>query len=106
MTTLFLDASLAMGSNSILQLLLLLGMSLVFYFFMIRPQQNHSRAHRAFLEKMKKGSRVVTIGGIHGKVYQIEEHTIVLEVDGKGTKITIERGAISWEATKRLHASA
>lgn len=106
MNTLLLDASLDMRSHSIPQFLLLLGMLLVFYFFMIRPQQNRSKAHRAFLEKMKKGSRVVTIGGIHGKVYQMEAHTLVLEIDGKGTKITVERGAISWEATKQLHTSA
>jgi preprotein translocase subunit YajC len=74
-------------------------MLLVFYFFMIRPQQKRKKEQRTFLEKIRKGEQVITIGGIHGKVYDVAEDTLTLEIDNKGSKITISRGAIALEAT-------
>ena len=77
-------------------------MLLVFYFFIMRPQQKRSQDQRTFLAKLKKGDHIVTIGGIHGKVHSVSEQTITLEIDGKGTKLTVARGAISWDATQKL----
>ena len=76
-----------------MQIVFFVGIALVFYFFMIRPQMKKS-------EEIQKGDQVVTIGGIHGKVYAIEDSTIVLDVDGKGTKMTFEKSSISLEASK------
>jgi preprotein translocase subunit YajC len=73
----------------------------VFYFFMIRPQQKRSKEQKQFKEGIKRGDTVVTIGGMHGKVFQVNDETIVLEVD-KGIQLTIEKSAISLESTMRL----
>ncbi|TAF67238.1 MAG: preprotein translocase subunit YajC [Cytophagales bacterium] len=72
----------------------------VFYFFMIRPQQGKQKKFQKFLEELKKGDDVVTIGGLHGKVASIEKDTVIVEVD-KGTRLTFEKSAISLEASLR-----
>ena len=97
---LLLDASATEGSP-FQQYILIGGMLLVFYFFMIRPQQKRKKEQHTFLEKIKKGDHVITIGGIHGKVYDVSDSTLTLEIDNKGSKITIARGAISPDSTKQ-----
>ena len=88
-------------SSAMPQWILLGGMLVVFYFFMVRPQQNRQKEQRTFLEKIKKGEQVITIGGIHGKVYEVADDTVTLEVDSKGAKITVSKSAISIDTTKR-----
>lgn len=89
------------GSGSGLQSLILFGgIAIVFYFFMIRPQQKKQKDQKKFIEEIKKGDNVVTIGGVHGKVYATEEDTVTLEVD-KSTKIKIEKSAISLDSSKK-----
>lgn len=95
-----LDVSVA-ASSPPHQYILLGGMLLIFYFFMIRPQQKRKQEQRTFLDKIKKGEQVVTIGGIYGKVYSVAEDTLTLEIDNKGSKITIAKGAISLESTRQ-----
>ncbi len=83
------------------QLLLFGGIILIFYFFMIRPQQKKQKDHKKFVEDIKKGDNVVTIGGMHGKIFSIDDDKITLEVD-KGTKLTFEKSSISLEQSKKL----
>ena len=68
------------------------------YFFMIRPQQKKAKDQKNFVNSMKKGDSVVTIGGLHGKIASVDATTVVLEVD-RGTKLTFEKSSISREAT-------
>lgn len=89
------------GGSSIHQFVLLGGILLVFYLFMIRPQQKRQREQRAFVEQMKKGTHVVTIGGLHGKIHEVTDDTVILDVDGKGTKITFSKGSLSLDSTKQ-----
>jgi preprotein translocase subunit YajC len=90
------------SSAALIQQLVMLGLIVVvFYFFMIRPQQKRSKEQKQFKEGIKRGDTVVTIGGMHGKVFQVNDETIVLEVD-KGIQLTIEKSAISLESTMRL----
>lgn len=96
-------AILGLSESFVHQVTLIGGMLLVFYFFMIRPQQKRKKEQRTFLDKMKKGEPVVTIGGIHGKVYDVAEDTLTLETDNKGSKLTVSRSAVSLDATK-VHA--
>ncbi|MRS65586.1 preprotein translocase subunit YajC [Larkinella terrae] len=84
-------------------IVLWVGIFVVFYFFMIRPQQKKQKDQKNFIENLKKGDGVVTIGGLHGKVYSVEGTTITLEVD-KGLKLTFEKTAISREATAKQPA--
>lgn len=97
--TILLQAQ-AEGSGWMQQLLLFGGIALVFYFFMIRPQQKKQKDQKKFINEIKKGDTVVTIGGVHGKVYAHDDDTVTVEVD-KSTKIKFERSAISLEASKR-----
>lgn len=98
MISILLQAS---GSGSGLQSLILFGgIAIVFYFFMIRPQQKKQKDQKKFIEEIKKGDNVVTIGGVHGKVYATDEDTITLEVD-KSTKMKFEKSAVSLDSSKK-----
>lgn len=85
------------------QIFLIGSVALVFYFFMIRPQQRRQKEQQGFLEQIKKGESVVTIGGIHGKIYEIADDLVTLEIDNKGSKLTVSKGAISIESTRRYN---
>lgn len=91
------------GSSGIMGQVFLFGsIILIMYFFMIRPQQKKQKDAKNFLESVKKGDNVVTIGGVHGKIYSLEDDTILLELD-KGLKIKVEKSAISPEFTKKAN---
>lgn len=83
-----------------MQFVMLGGMILIFWLFFIRPQQKKQKEQRKFIDEIKKGDGVVTMGGIHGKVYAIEGDTVILEVD-KGMKIKFEKSAISLDSSKK-----
>jgi preprotein translocase subunit YajC len=76
---------------------------LVMYFFMIRPQQKKQNDQKKFLTSLKKGDNVVTIGGLHGKIHEIDELTLILEVD-RGMRLKFDRSAISLEGSKRVQS--
>lgn len=71
-------------------ILLLFG---VMYFFMIRPQRKQQKELEAFRAGLKKGDKVVTVGGIYGTVDQIEEKTVLLKVDGE-TKLRVDKASL------------
>jgi preprotein translocase subunit YajC len=77
---------------------IMLAMLGVFYFFMIRPQQKKQGEQKKFLAELSKGQKVVTMGGIHGKIVSVnpDSTTLLLEV-AEGTKIKIDRSVISME---------
>ena len=77
---------------------------LVFYFFMIRPQQKKAKDQRVFREELKRGMRVVTIGGMHGKLVEMDADTVTLEVE-RNIRLTFDRSAISMESTRKLNAA-
>ena len=83
------------------QLLMFGAIILVFYFFMIRPQMKKAKDQKKFVEELKKGDKVVTTAGIHGRIVDLNETTIVLEVEG-GTKIRFDKSAISLDASKTV----
>ena len=91
------------GENGYASMILFGGMILVFYLFMIRPQQTKQKKQAEFSKELKKGDQVVTAGGMHGKVVATTEHTVTLEVD-KGINIKFERGSISLENTSALNS--
>ncbi len=71
----------------------------ILYFFMIRPQQKKAKDQKKFTEEIKKGDYVVTIGGVHGRVAEIEDDTIIVEVE-RGVRIRFSKSAVSMESTK------
>ncbi len=86
------------GQSPYFSLIFILLLIAVFYFFMIRPQMKKQKEQSKFKESIQKGDKVVTIGGIHGKIVEITDKTFVIEVEG-GMKIKIEKSAVSLEST-------
>lgn len=77
----------------------------VFYFFMIRPQMKKAKDQKKYVEELKKGDRVITTSGIHGKIVDMNDSTFLVEVES-GTKIRFEKSSISLEASKALNVKA
>jgi preprotein translocase subunit YajC len=75
--------------------------ALVFYFFMIRPQVKKQKDQKKYVTELKKGDRVVTTAGIHGRIIEVAETTFLVEVDNG--KIRFDKSAISLEASKALN---
>lgn len=82
------------GEGGIMSFLPLILIIIVFYFFMIRPQLKKQKDQKKFREALGKGDKVVTIGGIHGKIVELKESSVVLDL-GNGIQITVEKMAIS-----------
>ncbi len=88
-------------AGSLMQMLPFVAMLGVLYFFMIRPQINRQKKEKLFRAEIKKGAKVVTTSGIHGRIVEINDknNTVVIET-GAG-KIRFERAAISMELTQK-----
>lgn len=84
------------------QFLPMLLIIVVFYFFMIRPQMKKSKDHKKYVEELKKGDKVITTSGIHGKIVELNDTTFLVEVES-GTKIRFEKSSISLEASRALN---
>jgi preprotein translocase subunit YajC len=85
------------------QQLIMLGLiALVFYFFMIRPQLKKQKDQKKYVEELKKGDKVITTAGMHGRVAEINDVTVLIETEGGG-KIRFDKSAISLDASKALN---
>ncbi|MBL4578167.1 MAG: preprotein translocase subunit YajC [Flavobacteriales bacterium] len=82
--------------------LMLGSIMLVFYFFMLRPQMKKQKQQRKFKEEVKKGDKVVTIGGIHGKIAEIRDAVFIIDIE-QGGKMKIEKSAVSMEYTGQVN---
>lgn len=87
------------GANQLVMIVLMIG---VFYFFMIRPQMKKQKELKKFREALKPGDKVVTIGGIHGKILEISDSTVLIQ--SEGTKIRLDKAAISSSMEDTLQA--
>jgi len=65
----------------------------IFWFFIIRPKVNAQKKEENFRKNLENGQRIITIGGIHGKIVGIKESTVLLEIEG-GNKIKVNKTAI------------
>ena len=87
------------GANQLIMIVLMIG---VFYFFMIRPQMKKQKELKKFREGLKPGDKIVTIGGIHGKILEISDATVLIQ--SEGTKLRIEKSAVSSAMEDTLQA--
>ncbi len=74
-------------------LLFPIGLIVILYFFMIRPQVKRQKEHRALIESLKKGDEVQTMGGIMGRITNLDENFVKIQV-ADGVEITVRRSAI------------
>lgn len=82
------------GGGAMSSIIMLVAIIVIFYFFMIRPQQKRQKEEKKFREALTKGQRVVTIGGLHGKIADVRETTVLIEV-ANDVKIEVEKTAVA-----------
>jgi preprotein translocase subunit YajC len=82
------------GAGGFAGLIPLVLMFVIFYFLLIRPQQKKAKSHRELLSNLKRGDSVITSGGIYGRIAEINDNIIVLEVADK-VRIKVARGFVS-----------
>ncbi len=87
--------------SSFLPLILMFA---VVYFFMIRPQMKRAKQEKKFIEELKKGDRVITKSGMHGKIFDFSEKNDAVIIETGAGKITFDRSSISMEMSKKLNA--
>ena len=80
-------------------LIWIVALFLVFWLFFIRPQSKRAKEQQKFRDELKKGDSVVTIGGFHGKITEVKEHTVMVSV-APDTVVEIEKSALVQNASQ------
>ncbi|WP_324720497.1 preprotein translocase subunit YajC [Salinimicrobium sp. HB62] len=81
-------------------------MFIVVYFFMIRPQMKRAKQEKQFSSELKKGDRVVTKSGMHGKIIDFSDKLNAVIIETGAGKITFDRSSISMEMSRKLNEPA
>mgnify|MGYP001160336751 CR=1 FL=1 len=89
------------GSGGFGSLIFLLLIIVIFYMFFIRPQMKRSKEQKKFRENIKKGDKIITIGGLHGKIVEVQETTFTIEV-AENTRLRIEKTAVAMDGSSQL----
>ena len=95
MYSLFLQAQ---GTPGLQSLWPFLALIVVFYFFLIRPQQKRQKELRTYRDSLKKGDKIVTTGGIYGRVYDIKDNKVIMEISDN-LRITVDKAAVVMDMT-------
>ncbi len=98
MNTLFIVLQATGAGQGLLGLWPMLLIIVVMWFFMIRPQMKRQKELKTFRDSLKKGDKIVTTGGIYGKVVEINDFTILMEVEG-GVKLKVDKSAVIKDMT-------
>lgn len=104
LNTIMLDAAPAPAGGGMSGIFMIIALIAVFYFFMIRPQQKRQKEIRKFRESLSKGDNVITAGGIYGKIREIRDTTIIVEI-ADGVKITLDKGSVYPSAAEANQAA-
>jgi len=91
-------------SGGLMSFLPLILIVLVFYLFFIRPQMKKTKDQKKYREAIKKGDKIVTIGGIHGKIIETQETTFTIEVEGQN-RLKIEKTAVAMDSASQMGAA-
>ena len=75
----------------------------IFYLFFIRPQMKRSKDQKKFRESLEKGQKIITIGGIHGRIVEMQDTTVTIEVEGQ-VRLRVEKSAIAIDHTQTIEA--
>jgi len=104
-STLLATADDSQGGSALPTLILFLLIPVAMYFLLIRPQQKRAKEHQAMLSKLASGDEVVTAGGIVGKIREINDNFVSLEV-ADGVCITVQRSQVTSLVPKGTYKSA
>ena len=91
----------ASSSSTWYSFLPLILIVVVFYLFFIRPQMKRSKDQKKFRESLDKGQKIITIGGIHGRIVEIQDTTVTIEVEGQ-VRLRVEKSAIAIDNTQTI----
>ena len=80
----------------------LLLMFVVLYFFMIRPQMQKAKKEKEFIQKLKKGDRIITKSGLHGKIFDFSEKNNAVVIETGSGKLTFDKSSISLDMSQKL----
>lgn len=89
----------SLGGGGIMGFLPMILIVVIFYFFMIRPQMKKAKDHKKYLAELKVNDKVVTTAGIHGRIVELGDTTVLMDV-GSNVKIRFDKSAISLDASK------
>ena len=82
------------GSGGFASFIPLILMFVIFYFLLIRPQQKKSKEHKQMIDNLKTGDRIVTSGGLHGRITGVSESALTVEIAEK-VRVKVNRGSVS-----------
>ncbi len=102
----YLNFILQSGSGTLASMLPFLAMIAVLYFFMLRPQMRKQKKEKSFQSELKRGLKIVTSSGIHGKIVDIHTNDNTITIETGAGKIKFERSAISMELTSKYNTPA
>lgn len=94
------------GGNPIAQIVPLVLIIVVFYFFMIRPQMKKQKETKKYIDSLKVGDKILTIGGIYGTVHKMNEDGTILMAVEDGTKMKITKSAVAQDASATLNQAS
>ncbi|HBY15925.1 MAG: preprotein translocase subunit YajC [Muribaculaceae bacterium] len=93
LNSILLEAAAGQAGGGMSGIIMIVLMIVIFYFFMIRPQQKKQKELKKQREAMQNGDKVVTAGGIHGRVKEIRETTVIVEA-APGVSLKVDRGSV------------
>ena len=97
----FLQVTTENDNSGVMNIIFLVVIFVIFYFFMGRPQNKKRKELQNMRDSLKKGQSIVTIGGIHGKISDVHESTVTVIVDSN-TKIKVDKSSISMDSSTKL----
>jgi len=91
----------AEGAGGFSAFIPLILMFVIFYFLLIRPQQKKSKQHREMISSLKKGDRIITTGGLHGRITGVQDTTLTVEIADK-VRVKVARGNVGGLAQSQV----
>lgn len=86
------------GMGGYSTIIFMVALVAIFWFFFIRPQTKKAKEEKLYRQSLTKGDKIITIGGLHGKIIEVDETTFVIETEGQG-RIRIEKTAVAGGAS-------
>ena len=96
-------APVAGGNSGASSIIMIVIMIVIFYFFMIRPNMKKQKEEKKFRENLAVGQKVITIGGVHGKILEVAESTVL--INSEGSKLRLEKSAIASSTDEQIMPS-
>ncbi len=90
-----LSILLADTASGIMSFLPMIAIVIVMYFFMIRPQVKKQKDEAKFRAEIQKGDKVITLGGIHAKVLEVNDETLLIQAEGGTAKLVVNKSSIA-----------